>query len=185
MDNYLKYFIIMSFFIHIGILGTFVIPEFRVNNTGVEQKALVKENIAKINKKTILNLNLENLKLQKDEQKGSKVLGRKVRDNTINLNSQNPKYIRYLEKVRYKIESVWKYPFEAKKNEIHGKLTLKFAVDKNGKLKKVSLIKPCYYNILNQESIRAVKVAAPFPAIPSKIGLNILNIIANFEYIAN
>ncbi|MDY6863483.1 MAG: TonB family protein [Thermodesulfobacteriota bacterium] len=179
-DNNLKYYIIISFFIHAGLLGTFVVSECSLNRKEVKEKKRITDNTSKINESNFLDLDLKNSRLGKSIKKEGNPSDIK-KGNTVNLNTTDPKYFGYLQKIRNKIEDVWRYPFEARNNKIQGKLTLKFIIDKNGTLNGTVLLKPSYY-ILNQESIRAVKVAAPFPPVPDEIGSGLLNIIATFEY---
>ncbi|MEW6616760.1 MAG: energy transducer TonB [Thermodesulfobacteriota bacterium] len=104
------------------------------------------------------------------------------REDTILLNTRNPKYITYSSKIKRKIELVWEYPHKAKKEEMKGKLTLMFSILRNGELEGLQLLKSSGFPILDNGAFNAVRLAAPYYPIPQTMEINKLNFIATFEY---
>lgn len=104
------------------------------------------------------------------------------REDTILLNTKNPKYLPYSSRIKRKIESVWEYPSEARKKEIEGRLTLMFSILTSGSLDQLQLMQSSGFQVLDDAAIDAVRSAAPYYPIPSKMGIDTLNIIATFDY---
>ena len=101
---------------------------------------------------------------------------------TIPLDTKEFKYNSYFDSIKRKISSVWRYPEEAMSLGIGGSLTLRFSLSKDGTLLSVKLQKSTNYLILDNEAIRAIKIAAPFDKFPDTIEKSQLNIVATFSY---
>jgi protein TonB len=104
-------------------------------------------------------------------------------EETVNLNTREFKYISYFSKIKSKIELVWTYPQVSVMNGEQGTVHLKFTIVEDGSLEDVQLIKSSGYPALDEEAIRAVKAAAPYPPLPKSWGLKRLHIIGEFNYI--
>ena len=109
--------------------------------------------------------------------------GRK--EEAVQLNTREPKYISYFTSIKRAIELVWEYPEPALRNGLQGKLVLGFTIVGNGQLESTRLIRSSGSSVLDREAIRAVKAAAPFHPIPPWVTKNRLEIIASFEYLDN
>jgi len=101
---------------------------------------------------------------------------------SVSLNTTDPKYITYVGKIRQFIESEWQYPEIALRYGLHGKLALEFTILGNGQLEGLRLLRSSGSSLLDDEALRAIKAAAPFPAIPPWIKPNPLRITATMEY---
>jgi len=104
-------------------------------------------------------------------------------EETVNLNTREFKYISYFSKIKSKIELVWIYPQISVINGEQGTVHLKFTIVEDGNLEDVQLIKSSGYPALDEEAIRAVKAAAPYPPLPKSWGLKRLHIVGEFNYI--
>ncbi len=102
---------------------------------------------------------------------------------SISISTQASRYASYLHKVKRKIELVWEYPPLAGEMGIQGRLFIKFEIDKNGHLKMIKLLKSSGAKILDEEAIRAIKEAAPYPPFPPDFKVNSIKIHACFDYI--
>ena len=102
---------------------------------------------------------------------------------SISISTQSSRYASYLHKVKRKIELVWEYPPLAGEMGIQGRLFVKFEIDRNGKLKMIKLLKSSGAKILDQEAIRAIKEAAPYPPFPKDFKISSIKIHACFDYI--
>lgn len=99
----------------------------------------------------------------------------------VSLNTAEFKYVSYFSKLRDKIKMVWRYPEGAKNAGLQGRLMLRFVLNNDGSLRYVKVVKSSGFPILDEAAVKAIKKAAPFYAIPKKLGDN-LNVVANFEY---
>jgi TonB family protein len=100
----------------------------------------------------------------------------------VSLNTSDPKYATYVTKIRQYIESEWQYPDAALRYGLQGKLTLEFTIQSNGQLESLKLVRSSGSSLLDEEALRAIKAAAPFPPIPPWIKPNPLPISASMEY---
>jgi len=100
----------------------------------------------------------------------------------ISLNTRDPVYVTYFNKIKLSIESQWEYPELALRYGLQGKLSLEFTIAQDGQLAQLRLIRSSGSLLLDEEAIRAIKAAAPFPPIPPWIKPNPLPISASMEY---
>ena len=103
----------------------------------------------------------------------------------IPLNTQDPILAPYTKRIESRIEAQWEYPDLAKHYGLQGKVTVEFTVLQNGHIDLLSVVRSSGSNLLDDEAVRAIKVAAPFPPIPRSITANRLRIIAGFTYLNN
>ena len=103
-------------------------------------------------------------------------------DAPVSLNTRDPVYVTYFSKIKQLIESQWEYPELALRYGLQGRLALEFTIGGNGRLDQLRLIRSSGSQLLDEEALRAIKAAAPFPPIPSWIKPNPLSISASMEY---
>jgi periplasmic protein TonB len=77
---------------------------------------------------------------------------------------------RYKDAIRHKIESYRRYPRSARKNKIEGISTVTFVVLSNGITRNIKLEGSSGYSMLDEEALKTIKRAEPFPPIPESIG---------------
>jgi protein TonB len=100
----------------------------------------------------------------------------------VSLNTKDPIFVTYFNRIKQSIESQWEYPDLALRYGLQGKLSLEFTIAKDGQLAQLRLTRSSGSQVLDDEAIRAIKAAAPFPPIPGWIKLNPLPISASMEY---
>lgn len=101
---------------------------------------------------------------------------------TLQLNTSELKYQRYLVNLKNRIELFWEYPAPAIKNGWQGILQIDFTVKKDGTLEAVRFIKSSNYPALDDAAQTALKLAEPFPPFPENFGVENINIRGQFEY---
>jgi len=84
----------------------------------------------------------------------------------ISLNTKDPVYVSYFNKIKQLIESQWEYPELALRYGLQGRLALQFVIGGNGRLEQLRLVRSSGSQLLDDEALRAIKAAAPFPPIP-------------------
>ena len=105
-----------------------------------------------------------------------------VAKQTVSLDSRDPLFLSYLARVKRRIERVWVYPEEALNHGVGGDLLLIFTLNKAGSLANIRLVHSSGFPILDEEALRAVKLAAPFDPFPPQMGDEPWNISASFHY---
>ncbi|HUF42314.1 MAG TPA: energy transducer TonB [Verrucomicrobiae bacterium] len=100
----------------------------------------------------------------------------------ISLNTRDPVYVSYFDKIKQSIELQWEYPEVALRYGLQGRLSLEFAIATDGQLERLRILRSSGSQVLDDEAVRAIKAAAPFPPIPPWIKANPLSISASMEY---
>ena len=100
----------------------------------------------------------------------------------ISLNTRDPTYVNYFTKIKQSIEVQWEYPEMALRYGLQGRLALEFTIGANGQLEYLRVVRSSGSELLDQEAVRAIRAAAPFPPIPAWIKPVPLSISAAMEY---
>jgi periplasmic protein TonB len=100
----------------------------------------------------------------------------------IPLDTPEPKYQDYFNKVRERIKSKWVYPRPAGERGIEGELLIEFHIAKDGRLEYIELRRSSGTAILDDAALTAVKLAQPFPPVPDDIAKRTLAINGQFRY---
>lgn len=105
-----------------------------------------------------------------------------VEGEPIPLDTPEPKYQDYFNKIREKIKANWIYPREAGDRGLQGELLLEFHIAKDGRLEYLQLRNSSGAEILDRFAMNAVRLAQPFPPVPDDIAKNVLSINGMFKY---
>lgn len=105
-----------------------------------------------------------------------------ARNSAVSLNTRDPLYVSYFTKIKQSIEQQWEYPEVALRYGLQGRLSLEFAIGGNGQLEQLRMVRSSGSQVLDEEALRAIKAAAPFPPIPAWIKSVPLIISASMEY---
>lgn len=103
-------------------------------------------------------------------------------EDTISLDTKDTKYVSYAAVLKGRIASHWRYPSPARQQLLEGQLQVVFSLNRDGTVIRAEVIATTGYEILDNEAIRAIREAAPFPSFPSHITVARLNVRANFDY---
>jgi len=103
-------------------------------------------------------------------------------EDTISLDTTDKRYVSYARVLKEALMAQWKYPEAAKENLMEGQAHLVFTLSRDGTLLDLKLTTSSGYTILDEEAIRTVRAAAPFPAFPGSVTVARLHIRANFDY---
>jgi outer membrane biosynthesis protein TonB len=108
----------------------------------------------------------------------------------IPLDSKDPQYSDYLDRVRRMIKEKWAYP--CVKEGASGRcdykstsLVIEFGILKDGRVPFVIVRRQSDYDIYDVYAVNAIKLASPFPPVPDTLtsGRTGIPILANFSYI--
>jgi hypothetical protein len=111
----------------------------------------------------------------------------------IPLDSRDPRYNDYLDRIRRMIKAKWSFPCvrDDRTRECDYKsteLTIHFGILKNGKLAFVEVVQHSAFPIYEDYAVNAIKLAEPFPDVPAsmmasmKTGSTGVPILAKFVY---
>lgn len=105
-----------------------------------------------------------------------------VEGDAVPLDTPEPKYQDYFNKIREKIKANWVYPWEAGSRGIEGDLNIEFVIAKDGHLQYIELRRPSSVTLLDNAALNAVKLAQPFPPVPDALAKQALAINGLFVY---
>lgn len=114
-------------------------------------------------------------------------LTQKNKENTkpesgITFDTKEFKYYGYMQRLKEKIEGIWRYPSDAAEKGIYGDLYIRFTIKKDGKLGAVELIRTSGHKILDDAAIKALKDAEPYWPLPEEWGRDGFTITGHFVY---
>ena len=108
----------------------------------------------------------------------------------IPLDSKDPKYNDYLDRVRRMIRDKWVFP--CVKNAASGRceyysaqLQIEFGIAKDGRVPFVTLRRQSGYDIMDEYALNAIKLASPFPPVPDALSTKGIPILATFHYVVD
>ena len=101
---------------------------------------------------------------------------------TISLDTDDKRYVSYAQAIKERIAGQWKYPQEARKKKLEGRLVALFSLNREGALIRLDITKTSGHDVLDREAESAIQSAAPFPPFPSTITVSRLNINVSFDY---
>lgn len=136
---------------------------------------LIRPPINDIDLDNLPNTLIEHLK----SQEKSEVL---ESQDTISLDTKDKRYITYTGMIKEKIMYHWIYPPEARLHRLEGNIIVLFSLQRDGTMSGIRITSPSGHKILDNEVIRAITRAAPFPLFPGDIKVKRLNINARFDY---
>jgi protein TonB len=105
-----------------------------------------------------------------------------VEGEPIPLDTPEPRYQDYFNKIRERIRAHWTYPREAGDRGIEGDLLIEFHIAKDGRLALVELRRSSGVEILDGAALTAVRLAQPFPPVPDDLTKRTLAINGLFRY---
>ncbi|MCX7914483.1 MAG: TonB family protein [Thermodesulfovibrionales bacterium] len=103
-------------------------------------------------------------------------------ESSITFSTKEFRYQSYMERLKEKIERIWKYPGEAAERGIYGDLYIRFTILKNGRLGAVELLRTSGYKILDDAALKALRDAEPYWPLPDEWDREGLTITGHFIY---
>ena len=98
------------------------------------------------------------------------------------LDTSDPRYAEYFAELKRRIEEKWGYPEEAARKGQSGRGTIRSEVRKDGSVRTVAIVSSSGVRILDSSIRNAIRMAAPFPALPASVEEDPLPISINFTY---
>jgi protein TonB len=105
-----------------------------------------------------------------------------VREDTVNMGSQDSRYRSYLLKIKKRIEDKWQYPEAALRKKEKGATTIKFSINNDGALYAQEILSSSSSQILDEYTLTVIRAGAPYDRLPTEMGLSRLHIVAVFHY---
>jgi len=104
----------------------------------------------------------------------------------VSARTQEFKYANYMNEWVKKVERVGNlnYPDEARREGISGKLMMDVALNADGSVRDIRILRPSGYSVIDEAAVRIVNLAAPYPPFPPDIikDADILHITRTWEF---
>lgn len=104
----------------------------------------------------------------------------------ITARTREYKYAAYMDAWRIKVERIGNlnYPQEAKRQGLTGALMLDVAINKDGTLNNIRIVRSSNKSVLDQAAVAIVKMSAPFAPLPANIReeADILHIVRTWQF---
>lgn len=103
-------------------------------------------------------------------------------DRGITFDTKELKYYSYMQRLKDRIEGIWRYPPDAAEKGIYGDLYIRFTIKKNGRLDNIELLRTSGYRSLDEAAMKALRDAEPFWPLPDEWKKEDLIITGHFIY---
>lgn len=137
----------------------------------------------------LINRSMELVNLEEQLRQSIQAYSKQPREKFISASTREFKYANYMNDWVAKVERVGNlnYPDEARRKKLSGKLLLDVALNADGSVKSIRLVRSSGYKVLDDAAIRIVKLASPFPPLPAEIRAetNVLHIIRTWEFLSS
>lgn len=104
---------------------------------------------------------------------------------TVDLNTNNYRYIGYFTLIRKAIQLAWIYPKAAIRKGHEGTVRLRFNIMKSGEVRKLKVLESSGHRSLDQAIIKAIRLSSPYAPLPKGFNKPRLVVTANFRYTLN
>jgi protein TonB len=103
-------------------------------------------------------------------------------EDTISLDTKDKRYVSYAKIIKERLMQHWVYPPDAKDKMMEGRVLVIFSLNRKGQLLGIRVVRSSTHLTLDQETVRTIRTAAPFPSFPGSVKVTKLHIKANFAY---
>ena len=103
-------------------------------------------------------------------------------EETVSLDSRDERFTPYLAKIKQKVGAIWSYPPQAFAQRNEGTSTVEFALNSRGALVENRIVTTSGYEVLDRETIKVIRAAAPYEPFPRDFKFSRLRILASFQY---
>ena len=156
-----------------------------------ERKSQVATPEAPLDKKVtaaeLINRSMEMISLDEQLHQSAQAYSKRPRQTFITPSTREFKYANYMNDWIAKVERIGNlnYPDEARRKNLSGSLLLDVALNQDGTIQSITLLRPSGHKALDDAAIRIVQLAAPFPPLPENIrkDTDILHITRTWEFL--
>jgi protein TonB len=137
----------------------------------------------------LINRSIEMVTLEEQLDQSPEVYSRQPRQVFISARTREFKYANYLNDWVNKVERVGNlnYPEQARRQGISGSLLLDVALNADGTVRDITVLRPSGHAMIDEAAIRIVNLAAPFAPLPNDIRkeADVLHITRTWEFSSN
>ncbi|UCC56666.1 MAG: energy transducer TonB [Gammaproteobacteria bacterium] len=134
----------------------------------------------------LIEQSLEMVNLSEEITQSMQAYAKRPRQVYVSARTQEFKYANYMLEWVKKVERVGNlnYPDAARRAGISGKLLLDVALNPDGSIRNITVLKSSGHAVIDEAAIRIVKLASPYPPFPPEISkeADVLHITRTWEF---
>jgi protein TonB len=133
----------------------------------------------------LMERKIEMARLAEEVQRESIAYAKRPRKKFISANTKEYEYAAYMSAWVARVERIGNlnYPDEARRRQLHGQLVLTVAIRRDGSVMSTEVIQSSGHKLLDDAAIRIVRLAAPFPRIPTGEKVDELYITRTWQFL--
>ena len=133
----------------------------------------------------LMERRVEMARLAEEVQRDATAYAKRPRKKFISANTREYEYAAYMAAWVARVERIGNlnYPDEARREQLHGQLVLTVGVNKDGSIKSTDVIQSSGHKLLDDAAIRIVRLAAPFPPVPTGEKVDELYITRTWQFL--
>ncbi len=119
----------------------------------------------------IMNARNSVASLQTELDMSFNAYSQRARHKSISASTREYRYASYMDSWRVKVERIGNlnYPDQARRQQLSGKLILDVALNADGTIHELKILRPSPYPVLDDAALHIVRMAAPFAPFPKDI----------------
>ncbi len=137
----------------------------------------------------LIERSMEMVNLSEQLSENMQAYAKRPKQIFVSARTQEFKYANYMREWVKKVERVGNlnYPDEARRAGISGKLLMDVALNADGTVRDIRVLRPSGHPVIDEAATRIVELAAPFPPFPPEIlkDADILHITRTWEFSTN
>ncbi|WP_297527290.1 energy transducer TonB [Thiohalobacter sp.] len=137
----------------------------------------------------LIERSMELVTLDEQIRQSMQAYAERPRQTFISAATREFKYANYMNDWVNKVERVGNlnYPDEARRRGLSGSLLLDVALNPDGSIHSITVLRPSGHKVLDDAAINIVRLAAPFPPLPDDIrrDTDILHITRTWEFLSS
>lgn len=134
----------------------------------------------------LIERSLEMVNLSEEVSEATRAYAKRPKQVYVSARTQEFKYANYMAEWVKKVERVGNlnYPDAARRAGVSGKLLLDVALNPDGSVRNISILKSSGHQVIDEAALRIVNLAAPFPPFPHEISkeADVLHITRTWEF---
>lgn len=137
----------------------------------------------------LVKRSMEMITLDEQIKQARQAYSERPRKTFVSASTREFKYANYMNDWVHKVERVGNlnYPDAARRQGVSGNLLLQVALEPDGSVYNITVLKSSGHKVLDDAAIRIVELAAPFPPLPQKIreDTDLLYITRTWEFLSS
>ena len=150
-----------------------------------EKEVPEQEDLPQPTARELMERTVEMARLAEEVQREATAYAKRPKKKFISANTKEYEYAAYMSAWVARVERIGNlnYPDEARRQQLHGQLVLTVALNRDGSIRSTDVIQSSGHKLLDDAAIRIVRLAAPFPPIPTAEKIDELYVTRTWQFL--